>query len=93
MATGDKSVMGRPRSAPVWDSKMNYRLTVAVQNDRDVHTALFEAGEKSSEFLIACVRHYLKAISSPCLDTDYQNQVIAKALSIPPPDAGSASAE
>ena len=66
MATGDKSVMGRPRSAPVWDSKMNYRLTVAVQNDRDVHTALFEAGEKSSEFLIACVRHY-QAVIDRCI--------------------------
>ena len=87
MANGDKSVMGRPRSAPTWESKMQYRLTVTIQSDRDVHTALFEAGEKSSDFLIACVRQYLKSIDSPCLDTNYQNQVIAKALSIPSPDS------
>lgn len=89
MANGDKSVMGRPRSAPTWESKMQYRLTVNIQNDRDVHTALYESGEKSSDFLISCVRHYLKSIESPCLDQNYQNQVIAKALSIPAPERGS----
>lgn len=78
-----KSGMGRPRTAPAWESKMHYRLTVMVQDDRDVHTALFEAGERADEFLISCVRHYLKAVNSPALDPEYQNGVIAKALLLP----------
>lgn len=86
MAPTEKPVMGRPRSAPAWEPKMHYRLMVVLQRDRDVHTALYEAGEGAPELIIAAVRHYLHHIQSPTLDEKYQNEVISRALSINIPD-------
>lgn len=86
MPPSDK-VMGRPRIAPTWERKMHYRLTVVLERERDVHTALFEAGEGAPELIIAAVRHYLEHTQSPALDTKYQNEVIARALSLSTPDS------
>jgi hypothetical protein len=59
---------------------MRYTLFVSFGADRDVHTALFQAGINAQDLVIAAVREYVANHNLPAGDPAIQKQIVDTAL-------------